>query len=387
MADGRTTFVAVLSVFLLGLCQHGSSQQPSPVSPLIVEEQLLYVGGTWGEVHTYRIPIMVGTPKGNLITVVEARQFSSGDSGPKFMAIRRSEDKGFTWSEMDYVLNDGSFQDGMNLGTILVDEITNEIFIFYTHCAHYYECKVSTTYLVSSKDEGKSWSHPRNLSEEIGTMMFAPGPGYGIQKRYAPNKGRLLTCGHGTLAGDGVFCLISDDHGAHWRYSGVMKSIPYKQSKKRGDFDPDENQPVELPDGSIIVNARNQYLYHCHCRIIMRSYDGGETFPLEHLYFDETLIDPAVAAGVFYHNGVMYFSNTASEVHRENMMLRWSYDNGTTWPGALPIWDKPAAYSTLMMLPTNDMDDQQHLYLLYEKGVKSSAESISLVKISLYGNL
>ncbi|XP_066293673.1 sialidase-1-like isoform X1 [Branchiostoma lanceolatum] len=386
MADGRR-IVAVLSVFLFGLCQHGSSQQPSPVSPLIVEEQLLYVGGTWGEVHTYRIPIMVGTPKGNLITVVEGRQYSSGDSGPKVMAIRRSEDKGSTWSEMAYVLNDGTFQDGMNLGTILVDEITNEIFVFYTHCAHYVQCKVATTYMVSSRDEGKSWNDPRNISQEIGTQMFAPGPGYGLQKRYHPHKGRLLTCGHGTLAGDGVFCLISDDHGANWRYGGVMKSIPYLQSKKRGDFDPDENQPVELPDGSIVVNARNQYLYHCHCRIIMRSYDGGETFPLEHLYFDETLIDPAVAAGVYYHNGVMYFSNTASEVHRSNLMLRWSYDNGTTWPGALPIWAKPAAYSTLMMLPTNDVDDQQHLYLLYEKGEKSSAESISLVKISLYGNL
>eukprot|EP00058_Branchiostoma_floridae_P023769 XP_002609259.1 hypothetical protein BRAFLDRAFT_115005 [Branchiostoma floridae] len=348
---------------------------------------------------------MVGTPKGNLITVVEARQYSGGDSGPKFMAIRRSEDKGSTWSEMDYVLNDGTFQDGMNLGTILVDEITSEVFIFYTHCAHYVKCEVSTTYMVSSRDEGKSWSRPRNISQEIGTMMFAPGPGYGLQKRYAPHKGRLLTCGHGTLAGDGVFCLISDDHGAHWRYGGVMKSIPYLQAKKRGDFDPDENQPVELPDGSIIVNARNQYLYHFHCRIIMRSYDGGETFPLEHLYFDETLIDPAVAAGAYYSNGVMYFSNTASEVHlsvlvyfsntanevsntaSSNMMLRWSYDNGTTWPGALPIWDKAAAYSTLMMLPTNDVEDQQHLYLLYEKGVNSSAESISLVKISLYGNL
>ncbi|CAH1272057.1 NEU1 [Branchiostoma lanceolatum] len=386
MADVRR-IVAVLSVFLFGLCQHGSSQQPSPVSPLIVEEQLLYVGGTWGEVHTYRIPIMVGTPKGNLITVVEARQYSSGDSGPKFMAIRRSEDKGSTWSEMAYVLNDGTFQDGMNLGTILVDEITNEIFVFYTHCAHYVQCKVATTYMVSSRDEGKSWSDPRNISQEIGTQMFAPGPGYGLQKKYAPHKGRLFTCGHSTLNMNAISCLVSDNHGKNWTKYDAVKSIPYGQRKKTGDFCPGEPQPLELPDGSIVVNARNQYLYHCHCRIIMRSYDGGETFPLEHLYFDETLIDPAVAAGVYYHNGVMYFSNTASEVHRSNLMLRWSYDNGTTWPGALPIWAKPAAYSTLMMLPTNDVDDQQHLYLLYEKGEKSSAESISLVKISLYGNL
>ena len=63
-----------------------------------------------------------------------------------------------------------------------------------------------------------------------------------LQKKYAPHKGRLVVCGHSTLAGDGLFCLLSDDHGKTWRWGGAIKSIPYNLAKKTGDFMPDENQ-------------------------------------------------------------------------------------------------------------------------------------------------
>ena len=65
-------------------------------------------------------------------------------------------------------------------------------------------------------------------------------------------------------------------------------------------------------DGSILVNIRNQNSYHCHCRMVTRSYDGAETFPMENLYLDETLIEPACAAGMVYHKNVLFFSNPKS---------------------------------------------------------------------------
>lgn len=68
-----------------------------------------------------------------------------------------------------------------------------------------------------------------------------------------------------------------------------------------------------MPDGSIVVNVRNQNFYRCHCRMVVRSLDGGLSLPMEQVYFDYTLVDPAVAAGVLLKDGVLYFTNPAHE--------------------------------------------------------------------------
>ena len=130
-------------------------------------------------VNTYRIPIIASLPDGSLIALTEGRKHSSSDSGPKYLALKRSEDRGTSWGETSFIEDDGEVADGLNLGTVLVDEEKNRVFVIYSYCFH--ECVYHTLYLISSDNSGLTWTKPFNLSHEIGTFSLAPGPGFGIQ--------------------------------------------------------------------------------------------------------------------------------------------------------------------------------------------------------------
>ncbi|CAF91888.1 unnamed protein product, partial [Tetraodon nigroviridis] len=149
---------------------------------------------------------------------------------------------------------------------------------------------------------------------------------------------------------------------------------------------PQIKAPVEMTDGSIIVNVRNQNYYHCRCRIVVRSLDGGLTLPIDQLYFDYTLVDPAVAAGALQKDGVLYFTNPAHEYYRINLTLRWSTTHGQVWENkTVRIWGGPSGYSSMTSLNSCSVEDSKFIYVIYEKGLKNYYETISFVKIHLFG--
>ncbi|XP_032533157.1 sialidase-1, partial [Chiroxiphia lanceolata] len=234
---------ALLPPLLLAVGAAGRWQPtPDTVRPRVVREQVLWVSGEGrGGVHTFRVPLVVATPGGALLACAEGRKQSAGDVGAKVIACRRSPDGGATWGPTEVAADDGWGGDGLNLGALL--SVGPEVLLLFARCAHPPQpCGPPTTLLLRSRDGGRSWGPPQNLSGVVGGEVFAPGPGSGIQKQSPPFRGRLVFCGHGTLERDGVSLLLSDDGGVSWRRGGVLPAIPFGAPRHPRDFTPDECQ-------------------------------------------------------------------------------------------------------------------------------------------------
>lgn len=113
-----------------------------------------------------------------------------------------------------------------------------------------------------------------------------------------------------------------------------------------------------------------------------KSYDGAETFAHSDIYFDETLIDPVVAASLLRYRNTVYFSNPANKLLRANMTLRWSGDSGASWMGAMNVWRGPSGYSCLTTVP-GIQANESFIGLVFEKGNLRYYESIVFVRFRL----
>uniref|UniRef100_A0A8U7NH12 Sialidase-1 n=1 Tax=Corvus moneduloides TaxID=1196302 RepID=A0A8U7NH12_CORMO len=212
------------------------------VRPRVVREQVLWVSGQGrGGVHTFRVPLVAATPGGALLACAEGRKRSAADVGAKIIACRHSPDGGATWGPTEVAADDGWEGDGLNLGALAV--VGPEVLLLFARCAHPPQaCGPPSTLLLRSRDGGRSWGPPQNLSDVVGGEVFAPGPGSGIQKQRAPFRGRLVFCGHGTLERDGVTLLLSDDGGRRWRRGGGPARHPL-----RGPPAPPRLHPRRVP--------------------------------------------------------------------------------------------------------------------------------------------
>lgn len=69
-----------------------------------------------------------------------------------------------------------------------------------------------------------------------------------------------------------------------------------------------------------------------------------------------------------------------------NLTLRWSMTHGQSWENkAVQIWAGPSGYSCITSLDSGSPEDQKYIFVIYEKGHKNYDETISFVKVHLYG--
>lgn len=320
-------------------------------------------------VHTYRIPGLTTTNKGTLLAVYDVRRDNNKDvQGNIDVGLSRSTDGGKTWEPMKIVLDRGKWGglpekfNGVSDANILVDKTDNTVHVFglWMHGVldksgrfmeglseaseaweHQWKDKgsqpgfgekeTSQVIYTTSKDDGKTWSDPVNVTEMFKKKEWWLGtiaPGHGITLTdgtlVIPTQGRDET-GH-------PFSNItwSKDKGKTWHFSNPAYS------------NTTENMAVQLADGSIMLNMRhndNRGNTLKNGRAIAVTRDLGETWT-EHATSRNTLTEPTCMASLHKHeyteNGlkksVLLFSNPNSAKGRDHITIKVSFDEGLTWP-------------------------------------------------------
>lgn len=96
---------------------------------------------------------------------------------------------------------------------------------------------------------------------------------------------------------------------------------------------------AELSYSRLMMNSRNQS-GDVRARIVSISRDGGATW--DTTFFDRSLLDPVnqgsiLTVGKRRGKNIIAFCNAADTMHRDNLTLRISYDDGSTWNKSILI--------------------------------------------------
>ncbi|MGN0854249.1 MAG: exo-alpha-sialidase [Kiritimatiellia bacterium] len=333
----------------------------------VSEKVVLWKSGE-NDIGSYRIPALATAPNGDLVAACDARKNHGGDlnsSQPINISVRRSVDGGKTWTPAVYShqwpFNEKEKWAGSD-PSMIVDSQAKKIFLLYNVWNIGAGDRVFRFYVQESRDNGKTWSKPRDISRDIafegwpfgksdraGGFIFISS-GSGIQTK----DGTLLhTLVH---VGDGNALFGSPDHGKTWKSYG------------RPATPGDECKVVELSDGSWMINSR----WRGGGRQIHVSRDRGQTWESR---YDQTLKDPQCNAQLmtFGPKGkVLLFSNCNSN-GRNNLFLRASIDNGQTWSEGIRIEPGGAAYSDITVLK-----DGKTIGCLYEGAGYSTIDFVAI---------
>ncbi len=383
----RTSVLAVVSVVLL--CAF-TTNAGSSVTSADLKQVEVFVRGRDGY-HTYRIPSLLVTKAGTLLAFCEGRKNSAADAGDIDLLLKRSTDNGRTWNSQQVIWDDAANTCG-NPCPVL-DETTGIVWLLLTRneagdseaaIAKRLARTTRTVWLSNSKDDGKTWSPPVEITSSVKDPnwgWYATGPGVGIQIRYGPQAGRMIIpCDHsydlpvaeasGGKFGYGSHVIYSDDHGRSWRIGGVVHPKV------------NECQVIEVADGNgtLLLDMRAYFKRGRRAQSV--SHDGGMTWtpPKDH----PGLVEPVCQASLVRYSwpgandrSRILFSNPANEKRRQAMTVRLSYDEGKTWPAARVLHPQAAAYSCLAPLP------EQRVGCLYECGQTNAYERIMFASFSL----
>jgi sialidase-1 len=373
---GAATRACAIAFLVMG-CSRATARGSADAPAVAPQYSDVYVAGE-GAYHTYRIPSAIVTPRGTLLAFAEGRRTGGSDAGDIDLVLKRSNDGGRTWSPMQVIGDNGPNTFGNPCP--VVDTRTGTIWLLTTHnpgTAREKDIVAGTSegrrtvWAMKSDDDGVTWSPAAEITQSVKRAdwtWYATGPGVGIQTR----SGRLVIPANHVEAGTGInrsHLVFSDDDGKSWTLGA---------SAGAGT---NESQVVELADGRLMLNMRNHPPLKENFRMVATSDDLGRSF--SRTTPDRSLIEPPAQASILRLSTAetgdrnrLLFANPAS-TRRENLTVRLSYDEGSSWPVARVIDSGPSAYSSLVVL------SDRSIGVLFERGARSPYEKITFARLTL----
>ena len=338
-----------------------------------IEKLDLFTVGEDPAYKIYHIPGIVVTAKGSVLAWCEARK-KGGDWDDIRVLLRRSTDDGKTWSapkilaEVDGPVTKNPFS--LHVKNVNPNDVTynNPVLIadrdgtvHALFCIEYMRC-----FYTRSADDGVTWSKPAEITSAFDAFrknydwkVLATGPDHSIQLR----TGRLvvpvwLSTGTGGNAHrpSVTATIYSDDHGATWHAGEI--AVPCTDEW----INPNETVAVELADGHVMLNVRNES--KTHRRLVTTSKDGATNWSTAK--FDDALLEPICMAGIVRYSteadgekNRILFSNPhnldradgkaepGKNRDRKNVSVKLSYDEAQTWPVSRTIEPGPSMYSDI----------------------------------------
>jgi sialidase-1 len=354
---------------------------------MMMETQNLFEARTHGY-WTYRIPGIAVTKRGVVLVSTEARPGKGADYDYNDILMRRSTDGGYTFAPFVKRVDHAVYGHGPASNFVMIpDRDSGRVVAMFCH-------DYARVFTMYSDDDGAAWSQPEEITEVFASFrseypwrVVATGPGHGTQLR----NGRMIvplwmSDGSGSEFGPQyrghrpscVSLVYSDDRGRTWQRGEIV--VP--QTAERN---PSETVCVELSDGRVLFNVRNES--ERHRRLVSISPDGvgGWSAPV----FDDALIEPVCMGSLIRHPGGVLFANPcptdevapwpgSPNYRRERLTVRLSTDDCRRWPVAKVLEPGWAGYSDFAVRADGT------ILCLYECGIVTGMADDRYVRLARF---